>query len=440
MITNKDSTYNFTRLSFYFYTMRCNTKIILSGVLILVSHTLFAFAFTNKVFKENIQTVLLTNEASQSTFPLINLNSGDQLTLRFDDISNSVKDYSYTIIHCDDLWNQSDIFANDYLDGFEEEQISTYDFSVNTSTNYIHYSTSFPNSNIKPTKSGNYILLVFENFDRGNIVLTQKFFINDTKVDIKPSPTTPLDFDHRYTHQEIDFNVNYSIFPVEDPFNEIRVVVLQNNRYDNALYELKPKFVKDKELIYNFESDNLFEGGNEYRIFDTRDIVNGGQGIEENLFLDSVYHTVLPINKKRAYLKYSTEFDHNGNFYIGAKPNKSPYTEADYSFVHFRLPFKKEISNGSVYLNGAFTGNELDLKYRMMYRDSLERYESTVFLKQGVYDYTYLYRAGNQTQGKWEPVEGTHYQTENIYTILVYYKGFSDNTQQLVGVKRFIYQ
>lgn len=420
--------------------MRLIKTIAIIGILLFTSHNTFGFIFKNKIFKKNIHTIILTNESSQSTLPLISLNGGDQLTLRFDDIANQVKDYSYTIIHCDDQWNQSDIFPNDYLTGFEEEQITTYDYSVNTATNYIHYSISFPNNNIKPTKSGNYVLLVFENFDKSNIVLTQKFFVAETKVEIKPEPTTPLDFDHRYTHQQIDFNVNYSIFPVEDPFNEIKVVVLQNNRYDNALYNLKPKFIKNKELIYNFNSENIFEGGNEYRIFDSRDLINTGQGIEEIVYIDSVYHTILTVDKKRAYLKYSTQYDHNGNFYIGAKLNKSPYNEADYSFVHFRLPYPKELSTGAVYVNGGFTGNELDLNARMMYRDSVQRYEASILLKQGVYDYTYLFREGKKDKGLWETLEGTHYQTENIYTILVYYKGFSDNAQQLIGVKRFIYQ
>jgi hypothetical protein len=415
-------------------------NIFLIGILLFSNHNIFGFAFKNKIFKKNIHTVLLTNEASQSNFPLIGLNSREQLTLRFDDIANAVKDYSYTIIHCDDEWNQSDIFQNDYLDGFEEEQISTYDYSVNTSINYIHYSIAFPNNNIKPTKSGNYILLVFENFDKSNIILTHKFFVAETKVEIKPEPTTPSGFDNRYTHQKIDFNINYSIFSIENPFNEIKVVVLQNNRFDNALFNLKPKFIKDKELVYNFDTEDIFEGGNEYRIFDSRDIVNGGKGIEEILYIDSIYHTVLTIDKKRAYLKYSTQYDHNGNFYIGAKPNNSQYIEADYSFVHFRLLYPKELSMGNVYINGGFTGNELNLDARMTYRDSLRRYEASILLKQGVYDYTYLFREGNKNQGKSETIEGTHSQTENIYTILVYYKGFSDNAQELIGVKRFIYQ
>lgn len=420
--------------------MRFITSALFLLTFILNTHISYGFAFKNQIFKKSIHTVELKDEATQSTFPLLYLNRGSQLTLRFDDIADETKDYSYTIIHCDDQWNQSDLFPNDYLEGFEEEQISTYDFSVNTTKNYIHYSISFPNSNIQITKSGNYIVLVFENYDRSNIVCTQKFYVAETKVEITPSPTTPVDYDHRYTHQEIDFNVDYSLVESTDPFNEISVVILQNNRYDNAIHGLKPRFIKDKELMYNFDSENVFEGGNEYRVFDSRDLLNGGKGIEQIIYLDSAQHVILHQDEKRSFMQYSTQFDHNGNYYVGAKPFRSPYTEADYTQVHFRLPYPKELSDGVVYLNGGLSGNELNLSNRMYYQDSLQRYEANILLKQGVYDYSYLYKPGNANKANWETLEGTHYQTENLYTIFVYYQSFSDNAQQLIGVKRFIYQ
>ena len=409
-------------------------------ILTLSNLNSFGSTFKNQIFKKSIHSVTITDEESQTTFPIINLNEGKQLTLRFDDIADEVKDYSYTLIHCNDQWERSDILPNDYLEGFEEEQITTYDYSVNTAINYIHYSISFPNNNIIPTKSGNFILLVFDNFNQMDIVLTQKFFINETKVEITPQPNTSIDFDLRYTHQEINFKVNYTTYPIDDPFNEIKVVILQNNRYDNSLNNLKPKYVKDKELIYNFETETTFEGGNEYRVFDNRDLNTEGHGIKEIIYKDSIYHTILNTDQKRAKKQYANQFDHNGNFYIGAKINKSPYTEADYSFVHFSIPYPKELENGDVYINGRLTGNELMLNARMLYVDSLKRYEATLLLKQGIYDYAYLFEEGNSKSAKWETLEGTHYQTENSYAILVYHKGYSENAQKLIGVKLFRYQ
>ena len=282
-------------------------------------------------------------------------------------------------------------------------------------------------------------MLVFDNFNRSDVVLTQKFFISETRVDIIAQPTTPIDFDQRYTHHEINFKINYSIYPIDDPFNEVSVVVLQNNRYDNSLCNLKPKFIKEKELIYNFETETIFEGGNEYRVFDNRDINNGGQGVESIIYIDSVYHTILNVDLKRT-TNYTNHFDHNGNFHIGAQINTSPYTEADYSYVHFKLKHPKELDNGDVYLNGGFTGNELKINAKMLYQDSLKRYEASMLLKQGVYDYSFLFKEKLSQKGNWKTIEGTYSQTENTYTILVYHKGFSENAQKLIGVKLFRYQ
>lgn len=408
--------------------------------LILLGYSTAAQSFRNQNLKPSIHTVQLINEATQSTFPLINLNTDQKLTLRFDDLANEVKEYSYTLIHCNENWEQSDLFPNDYLAGFEEEQITNYDYSVNTTVNYIHYSHSFPNSNLQITKSGNYLVIVFEDFDRTKIVLTKKFYVTASLVEITPFPSTSVDFNHRYTHHEIDFNIDYSILDCDDPFREISVVVMQNNRQDNCIRNLQPTFVKEKVLMYNSDADNRIEAGNEYRIFDSRDLVNNGRNVEQTVIYEKKYHIILFEDQKRAFKKYSKVFDNNGNYYPSTKQYASPYTETDYTYVHFRLPYKKELADGGVYINGELSNHELDLSTRMTYRDSLNRYEAELLLKQGVYDYSYIYKPNNTSVGLWETLEGSHYETENLYTILVYYKGFNDNAQQLIGVKRFVYQ
>lgn len=420
--------------------MTTRQSVTLSVLLIILSYSSSAQSFKNKNFKPSIHTVQLFNEATQSTFPLINLNSQQKLTLRFDDLADEVKEYSYTLIHCNENWVQSDLFPNDYLTGFEEEQITNYEYSVNTAVNYIHYSISFPNSNLQINKSGNYLLIVFEDFDRSKIVLTKKFYVTSTLVEITPFPSTSVDFEHRYTHHEIDFNIDYSILDCDDPFREISVVVMQNNRQDNCIRGLQPTFVKEKVLMYNSDAANRIEAGNEYRIFDTRDLANNGRNVQQTVVFEKKYHIILFEDQKRAYKKYTKVFDNNGNFYPSTKQYASPYTETDYTYVHFRLPYKKELSEGGVYINGELSNHELNLNNRMIYRDSLNRYEAELLLKQGVYDYSYVYKPNDSSTGLWETLEGSHYETENLYTILVYFKSFNDNAQQLIGVKRFVYQ
>jgi len=76
----------------------------------------------------------------------------------------------------------------------------------------------------------------------------------------------------------------------------------------------------------------------------------------------------------------------------------------------------------------------------MFYNDSLEHYEAHLLLKQGVFNYAYSARKIGNPALNWEDTDGSHYETENSYTILLYYKGFNDNTESLVGVKSFKFQ
>jgi|TARA_B110000261_G_C13096855_1_gene362283 hypothetical protein len=422
--------------------MKLHLKSTILSSLLLIGLFNQANSFKNEVFKNSIKTVIIENENKLIDFPLTFLNSPHQLTIRFDDIANEVKQYSYTFIHCNSNWEQSkDLFTSDYIDGYEEEEISDYQLSVNTAVNYIHYAQSFPSENLKFTKSGNYILFVFEDADKSKVVLTQKFYVANIKTEVTPKPSIPIEFDYKYTHHQIDFNVNYQLIKTNNALNEFRVVVLQNDRMDNLKKNIRPLYVKQNELIFSNTSATRFEAGNEYRILDFRDIKLKGNGVEQIFYKDSIYH-VLPFkDSKRAYLKYSSQYDHNGDFFTSLLPkNRNPYLESEYAFVHFRLGRKVPLDNSTVFLIGAFTSNELKREHSLIYKDSLEHYEAHIMLKQGVYDYAYVAMKNKTSELKWEDTDGSHHQTENNYTILVYYKGFGQDAEQLVGFKRFIFQ
>ena len=397
--------------------------------------------FENKVFKKSIQTVFLKNPNSNSDLPILELNSMSQLTLHFDEISKSVRAFEYSFVKCTSEWEADQgVFTHDYIDGIETDQISDFNFSENTAVDYIHYSVSFPNNNINITMSGNYIVLVKDQ-ETKEIILTRKLYIYENKVIINPTPKTPIDFEYRYTHQIINFNVDYTLINSDNPIEEFKAVVLQNGRYDNQKTKLNPQFVRGKELIFSDDSQNIFEGANEYRIIDFRDIKLKGRGISDIFFKDSIYHVIPNLDQKRAYLKYKSSVDHNGKFFIQSKPRVGdPNLTADYAFVHFRLKRRIPLDSSTVFLMGSFSGNEIKRENQMVYKDSLEHYESHVLMKQGVYDYAYTYRKIGTEFLKWEETDGSHFQTENIYTIFLYFKGFNAQTESLIGVKRFIFQ
>ena len=410
-------------------------------LLCLSALSVFSNSFENETFKSSIKTVLLQNELSPQTLPIIKFNSEDVLTLRFDEISSEAGHYVYSFIKCNSNWEpETDVFYHDYVEGMENEIINDFQFSENTAVNFVHYSLSFPNDQIKFLMSGNYIVIVKEP-DNNTVLLTRKFFIVDSKVEITPQPNTPVEFDYRYTHQLINFTVNHQFVPSDNPLNEFKAVVIQNGRYDNAKNSLKPLYVNHNNLIYSDEKQNMFEGGNEYRILDFRDVRQNGLGVEKMYYKDSIYHVIPQLDYKRAYLKYRNDFDHDGKFFVERKPRiGNPHLTSEYAYVHFRFARKIPLDSSTVYLLGDFNNGEINRNSKMTYKDSLQHYESHILLKQGVYDYAYTARKVGEKHLKWEDTDATHFQTGNTYTILIYFKGFNDIVETLIGVKRFTYR
>ncbi len=398
-------------------------------------------SFKNEAFTPTIKSVKLESSNSNFDLPIITLNSAEQINLSFDLLSNDAKEFSYTFMKCDALWEKSEnIFYHDFAEGMEDQFITDFEFSENTTTNYIHYTLDFPSEESKFLISGNYVLIV-KDVESSNVVMTQKFYVVESKTKIIPAPKIPITFDFKNTHHLINFTVNHSLVPSDNPMNEFRAVVIQNGRYDNAKYNLKPSFVKNNQLLFDDEKFNMFEAGNEYRILDFRDLKQVGQGVEEIFYQDSIYHVIPTIDYKRAYSKYKQTFDNNGQFYIEKKPSfGNPNLTSDYAYVHFRFARKIPLDSSSVFVLGNLNDGEIKRTFKMTYKDSLEHYEAHILLKQGVYDYAYASKKIGDQSLIWENTDGTHYQTKNTYTILIYYKGFNDESETLIGVKRFIFQ
>ena len=199
---------------------------------------------TNHVFVNSIKTIQLHKEEWELSYPIIELKSSEKLILSFDDLSDNVGDYYYSFIHCDASWNSSALIETDYLDGFSENQISSYEFSFNTTIKYIHYNLTFPNDDVKFKISGNYILIVYKNYDKSDLLFTRRFMVTENLVNVQASMRRPANTQFRDDGQEIQISVKHSRYAIFDPYGEVRVAVSQNGRWDNAVLFDKPSFVK----------------------------------------------------------------------------------------------------------------------------------------------------------------------------------------------------
>jgi len=389
---------------------------------------------SNKIFKQNIKTVLLHRNGWDMSPPLIIFNSDEKLKLSFDDLDADNKEYLYTFIHCDANWKPSELKQYDYIDGYFEDYIYDYQFSVNTIQPYTHYELIFPSDDMKPTKSGNYLLKVFlENID--SVCFTRRFMIVENKVDIETKVKQATDLSDKNYKQEIDFSIKTSGYKIFNPYVDLKVVITQNGRWDNAISDLKPKMVVRDKLEYDYDKENVFSGGNEFRSFDTKSLTYNTEFIKKMDYTFEGYQIYLQDDERRTFKVYKTEDDINGQMKIKTEDKNISETEAEYLNIHFNLPYPAPMMDGNIYIIGQLTDWRYSDESKMEYNFKHKAYEKTLLLKQGYYNYQYILLYNSQTIGDESFIEGSHWETENNYTIYVYNREPGDLYDKLIGVK-----
>ena len=392
------------------------------------------YSYTDNVFDTRIKTVQLYKEGWNLSYPLLSLNSSEKLVLHFDLLDNQAETYYYTFIHCTKDWEKSDIFFNDYLEGFPDNEVEDYKPSFNTTVDYIHYRLSFPNERIKITLSGNYILLVYPYGNPDRPALTRRFIITEDAAKIDLSVHRPMMTSGNNTGQQVDFTVNFAGLNLIDPNRNVYSFLLQNGRWNNAKKNLLPDFYSTNELKYSSLSDkNTFNGGNEFRYFDIKSIRYLSEFINRIDFRPPNYHVLLKPSDNREFKPYFYTRDLNGRYYIAFQEGRDPGTDADYVYVYFTLPSKYELAGGKMYVSGGLTDWSFNQNNLMTYNPEQQQYECTILLKQGWYNYEYVFLKDSDQDGIASNFEGSHYETENDYLAIVYYRNPRDRFDRVIG-------
>jgi hypothetical protein len=387
----------------------------------------------NRIFKENIKTVLLHRDGWELSPPLIKLNTSEKLKLSFDDLDGDLKDYIYTIIHCDAAWIPTEIDQYEFIDGYYEDYITDYAFSSNTIQPYTHYELIFPTSDLIPKLSGNHILKVFiEHPD--SVYFTQRFMIVDQRIKIEGRVKQATNLDLRKTSQEVDFEVYTTHYSITNPYRDLKVVIQQNGRWDNAIYDLKPKMVVGDKLDFNYDQDNVFQGGNEFRNIDMKSLTYNTENVAKIDYTYEGYQVYVKNDEKRSFQVYRTEDDINGKRLIKTEDRVNSDTESEYVHTHFFLSYPVPLVDADIYVVGAITGWNLSENGKTTYNFKRKGYEKTLYLKQGFYDYQYVLLQNDKNAGDISFIEGSHWETENDYTIYIYYKNYSYEYDELIGV------
>ena len=384
----------------------------------------------NEILDKNIASLQVVANNDWLSLPIITLNSNDFVNISFDDLTHEYHRYCYKIEHCEADWQTSSaLFESDYIDGFASgNTIDDVQESTNTVQLYTHYNISFPNNKCRPKISGNYWVTIYDENDEKHVVCRAYFMIVEPSMGVHLNVTTNTDIDINGKHQQVEMAVDYGNNIVSNPQTQIKTVVMQNNRWDNAVINARPQYIKANGLQWIHCKDFIFDGGNEYRKFETLDVTHTTMGLESINWDGHNYHAWIWTDEPRP--SYIYDKDANGAFLIRNSDNIDNDVNSDYIITHFRL--KTPQIPYPIYINGFFTNDRFLPQYEMKWNEKNQQYEGELLLKQGYYSYQYLMM---NPEGKLKPVpsEGNFYQTENTYQALIYFKANGDRTDRLVG-------
>ncbi|PIB33938.1 hypothetical protein BFP72_00065 [Reichenbachiella sp. 5M10] len=389
--------------------------------------------YQNEVFHEDVGVVQLYpvlqvgNEEMEE--PIIPIGQTTSLLLKFDMLTEEYDNLQAKIVHCNADWTQSALNDIEFLYDYNAFDLRDFDYSVNTLTLYVNYWMVMP----KVKRSGNYAVVVYRDNRPNEVLFTRRFVVFEQLVGLTPTLRSSTTVRYRLNNQQIDFAMNYSSISTNNPMGEFKVVLRQNNRWDNAIVGLQPTSVNraSNTLEYrHFNAENNFKGGNEFRFFDIRVFNFRGMNVANIRKDPRGIDAYLVTDKSRTNAVYSQVRDMNGTFFIGTNESGASYLESDYIRVHFDL--KTSPVQEDVYVIGAFNNWKKDKGSILKYNSQTQSYQAEVLLKQGVYDYMYWVDGPNPYL-----FEGSYYQTQNDYDILVYYRGFTDLADRVVGYASF---
>lgn len=386
------------------------------------------FVFSQeKIESEYIKSVVFRSLYSQHQFPIVEI--GESFSLSFDDLKADETDYYYTITHCNYNWEPSGLIKSEYLVGMDDMRITDYRNSYTTLQPYTHYTLKLPNADTDFRLTGNYLLTITDGYQ--NILFTRRFVVYTKTASIPMEIKQSRDIKHIHEKQAVQFKINSKNITFEDPKSSVKVAILQNYSWENALFDVKPQYLIGNELVYKYDKETSFFGGNEYFYFENKDVRTANTGVYDVGKSNDKFQSYLYTAPLRIHKTYTYNPDINGDFQIVTSYG-SPDVEAEYSEVYFSIEAHEDWIHDQVFVYGNFSQNKLLERYQLAYNYDRSTFEGIIYLKQGFYNYKFALK---NAQGiDYNAFSGNHYQTENNYTIIVYYRPVGQLYDKVIGV------
>ncbi len=399
--------------------------------LLMLFNFFFTFAQAEKEVTPpyNIKTIsFLQND--QNIIPILNLGEGFQL--QFDDLFGNEANYYYEIIHCDYNWIPSGLPKNEYLEGFDNQRIQDYTNSFNTLQIYSHYRLSIPNQFTLQLKiSGNYIIKILD--ENKDVVFSRKLILYEDLVAVPIQIKRARTVSNMDTKQNLDFAIKSNTITFQNPIKNVKVLLMQNGELNNPIQNIVPQYTIGNDLIYKYDTETQFWAGNEFLYFENKDIKAAANNVAKIDSDTAIYGSRLYTSSARSNFPYSFSQDINGNFVVKNINGANSEVEADYAWVYFSLSAPTFRANKDIYVTGMFNNYKLTPEYKMDYNSKKAIYEKAILIKQGFTNFQYTIADNKGVIDYENAIDGNFYQTENNYTILVYYRAGIDRYDRVIG-------
>lgn len=375
----------------------------------------------------NIKTVAFYQNG-QVSVPIVGLR--DSFRLEFDDLFGNEANYYYEIQHCDYNWNPSGLSKIDYIQGFDNQRIQNYTNSFNTLQLFSHYTLSFPNKYTQFLISGNYLIKIL-NEDK-ELVFSRKLILFEDIVNVPVQVRRARNISIIKEKQNLEFSILSPNLQFQNPTQNVKVLLLKNGEFSTSISNIKPMYTIGNDLIYKYDTQTQFWGGNEFLYFENKDIRSANNYVAR---VDSkeIYNAHLYIHDARANKPYTLAPDINGSFLINNIGAENFAVESDYAWVFFSLSAPALYGKKDVYVNGMFNNYALGEENKMEYNPTSALYEKAIMIKQGFTNYQYQIADKNGQIDQKNAIDGNFYETENSYIVLVYYRESNERYDRVIG-------
>lgn len=386
---------------------------------------------TQGIFHPDFRTLVVQKDGGFMSPPVVRLGSKEQVIISFDEIGDDWSRLQYRLVHCNADWQPSRLIESEFVEGFNFADIEDYAFSGNTFTNYTNYQFAVPSDDMWILASGNYAVEIFSPEEPDDVLLRARFQVSENTAFVDGIVTPHTDFGYNSEWQQVNLALNVGGREI-NPYQDIIISVMQNRRPDTEVFVSHPLRAEDGKVIYEHNQNLIFPASNEYRRFETVREDYPGMGIEMVDFQNRTYQAWIRTDRERAEHEYNFDRTQMGRFKIDSYNSTDPDLGADYIDVHFSLDFP-QMMNGNIYVNGDFTSNRYDDRYKMRYEPETGLYTLALPLKQGSYNYQYVAVKDGETKGSTALIEGNKYETQNEYDVSVYYRSPTSRADRLIG-------